>query len=140
MRDLELLLCFFYKQSRTSESQKLAKWSLSLLVQSVKQLSRSPPIKWIPIWCIWMQSFRKKKCVWLMLIIMNTLKWWFFNFALTQERIGTFLWGVQPAWYLLASYFSLCALEQIRHFLTIHLYLDLYLFYSWAYNSHDVRA
>ena len=40
-------------------------------------------------------SFRKT-CVWPILIIINTLKWRCFEYALTQERIGTVFSGVRP--------------------------------------------
>ena len=37
-----------------------------------------------------------QECVWPILIFINTLKWRFFEYALTQERIGTVFSGVQP--------------------------------------------
>ena len=39
--------------------------------------------------------FQENMC-WPILIIINTLKWRFFEYALTQKKIGTVFSGVQP--------------------------------------------
>ena len=79
-----------------SKGQKLAKWrSKKFLAQLVKNGASNHSQKGFPSdGCEHILS--EKKCVWLILIIIKTVKWWFFAHALTQERIGTGFGGIQP--------------------------------------------